>query len=219
MTFEEIKNRLQKLDTACLSDTNKEIRVLDPAIRPHRTDLKLIGRAHTVKCSNDFLTVFKALKEAQSGEVLMVDGQAGQRAVVGELFATEALRRGLAGIVVDGAVRDIQTIRKLDIPVYSRSVFPVSGTTSNLYETQVPISCAGVTVDPGDVIFGDQDGIVVASESELVELIPLAEEIQEKEEIVLARMAKGEGLAAMLNLDEVLEDVKAGRAGKLKFNL
>jgi len=171
MELNDIYMQLRSLDTACLCDANKEIRALEPAIRPIRSDLKLMGRAFTVRCRDDFLTVIKALQEAEPGDVLVVDGQGGHRALAGELFSTEAERKGIAGIVVDGAVRDIETIRKLDVPVYSRYVFPISGTTSKVCDLQIPVTCGGVTVNPGDILFGDQDGVIVASENELIEMI------------------------------------------------
>ena len=219
MNFDEIRKRLVKLDTASLCDADKSIRVLDPGIRPIRSDLKLIGRSHTVTTCDDFLTVIKALKEARPGEVLVVDGQQGHRAIVGELFTTEALRKGLAGLIIDGAVRDVQTLSALEIPVYSRFIFPNAGTTAQIFETQIPIKCGGVIVNPGDMLFGDQDGVIVASEKELSTLIPAAEEIQAAEEQILAKMAQGEGLFQMLNFDEHFDKTKGKEESNLKFLL
>src|SRR5262249_11497645 len=129
MDFAAIRRRLLELDTACLCDTDKQLRVMDGAIRPVLPGLKLVGRAHTVVCEDDFLSVIKALHDAQTGEVLVVETRGSRRAVAGELFSKEAQRKGLAGLVVDGAVRDIAKIRSFGIPVYSRSVVPASGTT------------------------------------------------------------------------------------------
>ena len=86
----------------------------------------------------------------------------------------------MAGIVVDGPCRDTRTIRTLDFPYYARSVSPVGGTAHRLFDTQVPIRCGGVKVNPGDIVFGDDDGLVVATTAELAEAIPIAEEIQRK---------------------------------------
>ena len=113
MLFSELKKQLKQLDTACLCDaakqlnlTGQQFRVLDAALRPLQTGQKLIGRAYTVSCDEDFLTVIYGLQQAEPGDVLMVDTQNGRLAVAGELFATEALRKGLAGIVIDGGCRD-----------------------------------------------------------------------------------------------------------------
>ncbi len=219
MDFKQSKEILSKLDTACLSDANKNLRVLDSGIRPIQSGLKLIGIAHTVSCYNDFLTVIKALKDAQPGEVLVIDGQGGSRALVGELFTMEALRKGLAGIIIDGACRDTWRIRTLQLPVYARSISPLSGTTSRVFDTQIPITCGGVTVNPGDIVFGDEDGILVASLEELSEALPIAQEIQSKEEVIYKRMDKGESLLDMLNFDEHYTKVCGGQKTSLKFIL
>jgi RraA family protein len=217
MKIEELRERIVKLDVAALCDTNKQIRIMDVGIKPLRLGMKLFGIARTVTCSNDFLTVIKALKDSSFGEVLVIDGQGAKTAVAGELFSTEALRKGLAGIVTDGAVRDTPMIRTLNLPVYSRYINPMAGTASKVFETQVPITCGGVNVNPGDILFGDDEGIIVATISELTELIPLAEEIQRKEALALVRMNKGDSLFDMLNFDEHFEKRKRGEESKLKF--
>ncbi len=219
MKLDDIRHRLSRLDTACLCDANKSIRTFDPGIRPIRSDLKLIGRARTVVCQDDFLTVILALKEAESGEVLVVDGRGGRRALAGELFTTEAARKGLAAIVVDGAVRDTMTLQKLPVPVYSRYIFPNSGTTERLFDTQVPITCGGVSVHPGDILFGDEDGVIVASTGELEEWLPVAEEIKKREERVLTELSHGKSLLDMINFDEHHSNISSGRESKLEFKI
>jgi regulator of RNase E activity RraA len=81
---------------------------------------QMVGRAHTVRFRDDFLTVIQALCDAEHGKVLVVDGGGGTRALAGELFATEAVRRKLAGIVIDGACRDTAKLTALHLPLYAR---------------------------------------------------------------------------------------------------
>lgn len=217
MDFAEIRSRLAALDTACLADADKTIRALDPAIRPIRTDLKLVGRAHTVTCRDDFLGVIRALQQAEPGDVLVVDGQGGSKALAGELFATECARKGLAGLVIDGGVRDTATLRTLDLPVYARFVHPVSGTAARIAKTQTTIRCGGATVAPGDIVFGDADGVIVATASQFARLIPTAEDIQRIEARALAAMHAGTSLLDLLTFDDHYAATAAGRPSRLAF--
>ena len=97
MDFKKIKKRLARLDTACICDATKTFRVMDPGIRPLFEGVKMIGLARTVHCRGDFLTVIKALQEAQEDEVLVIDAEGDKIAFAGEMFATEAQRKKLAG--------------------------------------------------------------------------------------------------------------------------
>lgn len=213
----DLARRLQPLDVSCLCDAKRTLRVLDAGIRPLVPGLKLVGRAFPVPCCDDFLRVLSALREAQPGDVLIVDGQGGHKALMGELFTTEAKRKGLAGAVIDGAVRDVARVRTLGFPVYARLITPMAGASGSMTSAPIPISCGGVTVLPGDIIIGDDDGIVAVSEAELMDILPAAEAIRRTEAEALRRMAAGESLLDMLNFDEHLDAIRAGRKSQLHF--
>lgn len=219
MDFQEIKKRLQALDTACVCDADKNLRVMDPEIRPLNPEVKMIGLACTVRCRGDFLSVIKALDEARENEVLVIDGGGEKIALAGELFSHEAHRKGLAGIVLDGACRDAQKIRELHLPFYSRFVIPMAGTSSTIFATQIDIHCGGVQVLPGDIVFGDLDGVVVMSPHEASALLDTASRIQEREEKVLNRLKAGESLLSMLNYREHYEKVGKGEESRLSFKI
>ncbi len=215
----DLKLALLELDCASLADADKTIRVMDAGLRAINTGVKLVGVARTVRCHEDFLAVIRALDASQPGEVLIVDTQGSSRAVVGELFSLEATRRGLAGIIVDGPVRDVSTLRSLALPVYARGLCPVSGTIRELGALQVPVVCGGVVVNPGDIVMGDDDGVIVATAAEFRALVPAAREIEAREIEVCARMAAGRGLTSMITLAEHVEALQRGAASKLAFKL
>lgn len=217
MDFQSIKAKLQMLDTACVCDADKNLRVLDPGIRPLLPNLQMIGMASTVRCRGDFLSVIKALDEARENDVLIIDGGGEKIALSGELFSYEAKRKGLAGIVVDGACRDSLKIRKLKFPFYSRSITPMAGTASTIFATQIDVVCGSVRILPGDIIFGDSDGVVVINPGEVEDILYSAAQIQLTEEKVLAQLERGKSLLSLLNYREHYGKVGRGEESKLTF--
>ncbi len=217
--YAALTQRLAAIDSTHLADADKRIRFCDAGLTPVRTGLKMIGRAHTVRCCEDFLTVIAGLAAAAPGDVLVIDTQGSRRAVLGELFSLEAARKGLAGIVVDGLIRDTSTIRTLDLPVYARGTNPQAGTISRWFATQVPVPCGGVIVSPGDILFGDDDGILVATPAEVLAALPQAETIAAHEADLIARLRAGVPLGEMVNAAEHLDNVKAGRPSALRFDI
>jgi 4-hydroxy-4-methyl-2-oxoglutarate aldolase len=98
----DLAERLMAIEVSALCDADKRLPVVDPAIRAMVTDVRMAGPALTVVAEDDHLPVFSALAEAAAGDVLVIATNGGRLAVLGELFATEARRRGLAGVVIDG---------------------------------------------------------------------------------------------------------------------
>ena len=215
----ELLHALSALSVASIADADKTIRVMSSTIRPVNNGKKILGTARTVSCHNDFLTVIDALNQSKAGDVLVVDSQESTRALVGELFSTEAQRRGLSGIIVDGPVRDVEMLRKLEIPVFAKSYCPCSGTTKKMMETQTEIQCGGIAVAPEEVVFGDEDGIIVASIAQLIDLVPLAIQIQKAEEAIVDKIQEGECLIDMLNFKEHVKFLEEGQESSLSFKI
>jgi 4-hydroxy-4-methyl-2-oxoglutarate aldolase len=201
---QEIFERLRALDVSSLADADKTMRVMSGPVRvsPGRT---LLGTAFTVRCTSDLFAVLDGLEAAQPGDVLVVDTRDSPRAVCGELIATEAERKGLAGIVVDGLCRDVAGLRRLSLPFYARGSRPDAGGAAVVDELQRPLHCGGVEVRPGEVVFGDDDGVLVASTEQVLRALPAAEEIQRREEAILEHMRRGGSLFDHLDLSPVRE--------------
>ncbi|NIM91456.1 MAG: RraA family protein [Candidatus Aminicenantes bacterium] len=217
MDFKILKERFNRLDTACVCDANKRLRVMDPGIRPIDQGIKMVGIARTVHCKNDFLAIIKALSEAKEDEVLVIDAEGDRIAVAGELFTMEAKRKGLSGIVIDGGFRDVRQAREINFPVYARYITPMAGTSTKIFSTQAEIKCGGVSVSPGDIMLGDDDGIVIMNEKEVTEILDTAEGIQQREERVFRKMKEGVSLIDLLNFTEHYEKVSKKEESKLTF--
>jgi len=167
-------------------------------------------------CNNDFLPVLDKLYNSEEHDVLLVDGQSNQIALLGELFSFEANRRRLAAIIVDGAVRDMSSLASLQIPIYTKYVNPMSGSINQI-STNESVSIADVTVREGDIMIGDRDGIIVLSEDELNRLAPKAKAIQDKERLIIQHIKEGKSLFDFINFKEHLELRKAGKESQLTF--
>src|SRR6187431_1980451 len=159
----DLIERLLIIDVSALSDADKTLPVVEHPVRAMIADVRMAGQAFTVVAEDDHLPVMSALAEAAPGDVLVVASNGGSRAVFGELFATEALRRGLAGIVTDGFCRDLRGLRAIGLPVFARGTTPRSGTTVSRAASGATIVCGGVEVAPGDIVFGDDDGLLIAA--------------------------------------------------------
>ena len=205
--------RIARIPTAILSDALGRLGTMAAAIKPVIPGMQLTGIAHTIRCyPADYLTLLKALAEAREGEVLVVDGGGvPEAALLGTLMAIEARRKGLRGFVVDGAVRDLRGLKRVGVPVFARAVTPRVGTAEYLQETQLPIICGGAPVQPGDVVRGDEDGVVVIPGKRAREVVLRALEITRHEAQVMRKLKHGRPLAEPMKLlDRLIELRKRG---------
>lgn len=152
---------------------------------PYHNDPKLVlcGPALTVKVRpGDNLMIHKAIELAQPGDVIVVDG-AGDltQALLGGLMRTSAITKKIAGFVVDGAVRDINEWAEGGIAIYARGNILRGPSKDGPGEVNIPISCAGLLVSPGDLIVADADGVIAIAYDELEQLLPKVEAHAQRE--------------------------------------
>jgi len=177
---------------------------MNPAIKPVKEGLKLCGPAITVRLRPaDNLMVHKAVDIAHAGDVIVVDtGGNYTNAPWGELLTLSCLKKGIAGVVIDGVVRDVAAIRKLGFPVFCCGSTPNGCDKDGPGEVNTTITCGGVTVNPGDMILGDDDGVVVVPLSLVDDVIvktknKVAQEEKRRQEIA-------QGVIVRPEIDETL---------------
>ncbi len=217
MSATAIPPQVWQLDAASLSDANKALRILPRELRSYRRGLRMVGRAVTVTASADLMPVLAGLQLSGPGDILVVDAGTTEHAVLGELFATEAVRRGMAGIVVYGLCRDTATLAQLPLPIYSVGTIPRAVGATHIPVTQQPIRLGDVEVHPGEVLIGDDDGIVVLSDAELAAALDAAEAIQQREAAIRADILDGSSLFEQLNFTEHVANLQAERPSSLAF--
>jgi 4-hydroxy-4-methyl-2-oxoglutarate aldolase len=213
-------SRLNRVSSTSLADASKSttpLRELSSEISAVRPELKLVGRAITVDASDGLLSMVAALKIATAGDVLVVRGSK-SGAVSGELFATEAQRIGVTGIVIDGYCRDRSILLTIDLPIYARGSKPSAPGTSALPVIQIPLDVEGVMVQPGDYLVGDADGIVVGSVLEFLSIIDRAQEIEKFEAELRMKIFNGSSLLEYMNYEEHLSALQSGQESKLNFS-
>lgn len=213
--------RVRALATSSLCDADKTLALPDPAIRAMVPHARMAGPAVTVVAPDDHLPVLAAAGEAPAGSVLVVVNPRGARAVAGELVASEARRRGLAGMVIDGYCRDVAALRRIGLPVFARGTTPASGSARDPRGLdEGPVALGGVPVRPGDLVLGDDDGLAVATPDQLRAALAGAEEVERAEAAVLAGMGEGRdgrSLADHTNLAEHRAARAAGQDSSLRF--
>ncbi len=138
-------------------------------------------------------------KPGEVGVIVMENGL--DVAAIGGLMATTAKARGMAGMVLDGGVRDVAEIRALDLPIYARSV--TSATAVGRYASvarQIPVTCAGITVNPGDIIVADEDGVVCVPQQKAAEVLARAKEIDARETKMVPMIKQHKSLQKVIEL-------------------
>lgn len=188
----EVVEGFRNLPVANIADMMNRTSCLDAQIKPIGKK-QLIGVAFTVKSrAGDNLLLHKAIQMAEPGDIIVVDTHGDlTNSITGELMMRTAQKKGIAGVVVDGAVRDVEALAGLDMPVYAAGVTPAGPYKEGPGEINVPISCGSVTIFPGDILVGDADGIVVIRPQDAPELKEAVLKKFAGEQAILEAIEKG----------------------------
>ena len=188
----ELVARFRGLAASNLADALGRFNFMDPAIQS-RSALPLCGVAVTVNARPaDNLMVHKALQVATPGDIVVVStGGNTTSAVFGELMCHTAVAARLGGIVVDGAIRDVERLTALGFPAYSRTVSPGACDKDGPGEVNVPISCGGTVVCPGDIVVGDNDGVAVIPAGDAKVVLALVADLIARESKRIAEIKGG----------------------------
>ncbi|MEO1620959.1 MAG: RraA family protein [Cyanobacteria bacterium J06632_3] len=143
---------------------------------------RMAGPAYTVRCvPGDNLMLHAAIYRAQPGDVIVVEAGNSDYAMSGGNVCAIAQKRGIAGFVIDGAIRDIAEVREARFPVFARGCMAKPGVKETLGDLQVPIICGGVAVSPGDIVVADEEGIAVIPQAEKEKVYEIAKARTEKD--------------------------------------
>jgi 2-keto-4-pentenoate hydratase/2-oxohepta-3-ene-1,7-dioic acid hydratase in catechol pathway/regulator of RNase E activity RraA len=207
---DELRGKINSISTATLSSVLRKRglnNVSIDGVSPTRPGARLVGRARTLRFVPNREDLFeshgggynaqkRAFDQLGAGDVLVIEarGELGT-GTVGDILALRAQVRGAAGIVTDGGIRDSEAVAALDIPTYHAGTHPaVLGRRHVPWDTELTIACGGTTVQPGDVIVGDADGVLVIPPSIVVEVVDAAIEQELEETFIASQVAAGEGV-------------------------
>ncbi len=190
----DVMSRLSRYPVAIIGDGMGRRGVMDAAIKPLSPNWKLCGPAVTVEVRpGDNLMMHVALAVVQPGDVLVVNAHGNLSCGLwGGIMHAIAAKRGLAGLVIDGAVRDSLELVASGIPVFARGINPCGGDKEGPGQVNFPIACGGVPILPGDAIVGDADGVIVVPAERASDAVAASQQRIDAEKAWLERIAAGE---------------------------
>jgi 4-hydroxy-4-methyl-2-oxoglutarate aldolase len=205
---------LAEFPTTQIADCGGPVGVVGPGLGRIAGGAQFCGPAVTVWTKpGDILFMLKMPELTRAGDVVAVDGGGrADAAVLGDIMAGALAGRGVAGIVVDGAVRDLEGIDEVGIPTFARNAYPTTGSNEGPGAINVPVQVGGVAVRPGDVLRGDASGVVVVPREHLDAVIALTREVARREAAWRQAMADGATMAAATGADAVLDERRSAAA-------
>lgn len=198
---------LSQLGAATIYEAQRAQGALDSGIKPIAPGMRISGPALTVDTrAGDNLMLHYALLKAKPGDVLVVDAKGfAEAGLWGDVLTEQAQKVGLAGLVINGAVRDAAAMIAVGFPVFCRGLSIKGTSKSQAGLLNVPITIGEVRIAPGDIIVGDQDGLVVVDQHEVEEVLALARAREDKEALFRERIRSGVSTVELLGLADTLK--------------
>jgi 3-hexulose-6-phosphate synthase/6-phospho-3-hexuloisomerase len=196
----ELKEAFSLVSTPNISDAMHKQGTMQN-IRPVKLGFHMVGKALTVSTiDGDWAKPIEAIDKAEKGEVIVVDVKGGKTAIWGELATWSAKIKGLAGVVIDGTIRDFDDIVKMDFPIFSKYIAPNAGEPKGFGEIGAEITCGYQTVKTGDWIIGDDSGVVVVPQEIAQEIANRALDVKEQENRIREEIKSGSSLGAVVKV-------------------
>ena len=194
--------------TTQIADCGGPVGVVGPGLGRIAGGAEFCGPAVTLWTKpGDILFVLKVPDVTRPGDVVAVDGGSrADAAVLGDIVAGALARRGVVGVVVDGAVRDVEGIDEVGLPTFARGTHPATGSNEGPGAINVPVQLGGVAVRPGDVVRGDASGVVVVPREHLDTVLALTRTVEQREAAWRQAVADGVSLAAATGVDAVIAE-------------
>lgn len=189
----ELVEGFAKLPVANVSDTMNRVTAAGPTLRPMHSSGGMAGVALTVRARpGDNLMLHKAIDMAQPGDVIVCDaGGDLTNALMGELMLAYAVKRGVVGFVLNGAIRDVDAFRTVNLPTFAAGVTHRGPYKDGPGEINVPISLGGMVIEPGDIVIGDSDGVLSVPLAEAEEILAKTAAKHATEERQMKAIAEG----------------------------
>jgi len=200
---EELYEVFSKVSTPNIADAMQKMGTMEGIVPRINHGTKMVGQALTVKTADgDWAKPVEAIEKAKKGDGVVVDVGGGRIAIWGELASWSCRQKGISGVVIDGAARDIDTILDIDFPVFSRHIAPRAGEPKGHGEIGCEIEVGGQRVRTGDWIVGDESGVVVIPKGMAVEMANRAMDVFERENRIREEIQRGKTLSSVLELEK-----------------